>query len=71
VVPKGTPADVKAYLAATIQAAVANQELIAEYQKLGAYFDDGLLKSKTIAADLNVLSQKERDFYVKTGRLKP
>lgn len=71
VVPKGTPADVKAYLAASIQAAVANPELIAEYEKLGAYFDAGLLKSTTIAADLNTLSQKERDFYVKTGRLKP
>jgi len=71
VVPKGTPANVKAYLAATIQAAVANPELVAEYEKMGAYFDQNMLKSTTIAADLNALVQKEREFYVKTGRLKP
>ena len=71
VVPKGTPTDRKAYLAATIQAAMRNPELIAEYQKLGAYFDQSLTQSKALAADLDALAQKEREFYVKTGRLKP
>ena len=71
VVPKDTPAERKAYLAATIQAAMRNPELIAEYQKLGAYFDPSLTQSKALAADLEALAQKEREFYVKTGRLKP
>ena len=70
VVPKDTPADRKAYLAAMIQAAMRNPELIAEYQKLGAYFDESLTQSKALAADLDALAQKEREFYVKTGRLK-
>lgn len=69
-VPKGTPADRKAYLTATIQAALKNPELIAEYQKLGVYFDPDLAASTQVAADLNVLAQREREFYVKTGRLK-
>lgn len=70
VVPKGTPADRKVYLAATIQAALKNPELITEYQKLGAYFDPNLVKSAQVTADLNALAQREREFYVKTGRMK-
>lgn len=70
VVPKGTPADRKAYLAAAIQTAIKDPELVAEYQKLGAYFDPALVKSTNVAADLNALAQHEREFYVKTGRLK-
>lgn len=70
VVPKGTPADRKVYLAATIQAALKDPELIAEYQKLGAYFDPSLVISTQVSADLNALAQRERAFYVKTGRLK-
>ncbi|MES2537018.1 MAG: tripartite tricarboxylate transporter substrate binding protein [Pseudomonadota bacterium] len=70
VVPKGTPADRKAYLAAAIQTALKDPELIAEYQKLGAYFDPALVKSTSVAADVNALAQREREFYVKTGRLK-
>ena len=57
-------------IAAMIQAAMRNPELIAEYQKLGAYFDESLTQSKALAADLDALAQKEREFYVKTGRLK-
>jgi tripartite-type tricarboxylate transporter receptor subunit TctC len=70
VVPKGTPADRKAYLAAGLQAALKDPELLAEYQKLGMYFDPALVKSANIGADLNALALKEREFYVKTGRLK-
>ena len=70
VVPKGTPADRKAYLGAMIDAAVRNPGLIAEYDKMGAFFDKSLLDSKNLPADLDVLAQRERDFYVKTGRLK-
>lgn len=70
VVPKGTPADRKAYLAAGLQATLKDPELIAEYQKLGMYFDPALVKSTHISADLNALALKEREFYVKTGRLK-
>ena len=38
VVPKGTPADRKAYLGAAVQAAMKDPELIAEYQKAGRLF---------------------------------
>jgi tripartite-type tricarboxylate transporter receptor subunit TctC len=70
VVPKGTPPDRKAYLAATMQAALKDPELLAEYQKLGVYFDPSLVKSTQVGVDLNALAQREREFYVKTGRLK-
>jgi tripartite-type tricarboxylate transporter receptor subunit TctC len=70
VVPKGTPPARKAYLAAALQAALNDPELIAEYTKLGVYFDPQLVKSTQIGTDLNTLAQREREFYVKTGRLK-
>jgi tripartite-type tricarboxylate transporter receptor subunit TctC len=70
VVPKGTPTDRKAYLSAAIQAAMKDPELQAEYSKLGAYFDPQLMNSTNIAADIDAMAQKEREFYVKTGRLK-
>jgi len=70
VVPKGTPADRKAYLAAAVQAAMKDPELIAEYRKQGVFFDPKLQNSKDLAADLNAYADVERQFYVKTGRLK-
>lgn len=70
VVPKGTPADRKAYLAAMINAAVKQPGLVAEYGKLGAYFDPSLAKSGAIAKDLNDMAMREREFYISTGRLK-
>lgn len=70
VVPKGVPADRKAYLAAGVQAAMKDPELIAEYRKAGVYFDSNLANSTNIAADLNVYAERERAFYQKTGRLK-
>lgn len=70
VVPKGTPADRKAYLAATIKAAMSDPELLAEYRKAGAYFDPMLEKSTNLSADLEKYAASERAFYQKTGRLK-
>lgn len=70
VVPKATPLDRKAYLASTIQAALKDPGLLAEYQKLGVYFDPALVKSTNVGADLNALAWREHEFYVKTGRLK-
>src|SRR3954471_21854653 len=52
VVPKGTPADRKAYLGAGIKAAMQDSELIAEYKKTGAFFDPKLANSKDLAKDL-------------------
>ena len=69
-VPKNTPADRKAYLAAAIQAAMKDPELQAEYGKLGAYFDPQLMNASNVAAEINTMARRERDFYVKTGRLK-
>ncbi len=70
VVPKGTPADRKAYLAAMINAAVRTPALSAEFAKLGAYADPLLTNPATAAAELDKMAQAERAFYVKTGRLK-
>ena len=70
VVPKGTPADRKAYLAATIQAAMKDPELVAEYVKAGVYFDPKLTDPARFEANLTDYAERERAFYVKTGRLK-
>jgi tripartite-type tricarboxylate transporter receptor subunit TctC len=70
VVPKGTPAERKAYLGAAIRAAMNDPELIAEYRKFGVYFDPKLVNSTRLAEDLGAYVEAERQFYVKTGRLK-
>jgi tripartite-type tricarboxylate transporter receptor subunit TctC len=70
VVPKGTPAERKAWLGAAIRAAMSDPELIAEYKKFGVFFDPKLVGSKDVAKDLNEYAEAERRFYQKTGRLK-
>ena len=70
VVPKGTPADRKTYLAAGVRAAMSDPELVAEYRKAGVYFDPALVNSARIADDLNRYAERERAFYQQTGRLK-
>ena len=70
VLPKGTPADRKAYLAAAVQTAMKDPELIAEYGKQGVFFDPKLMNSTSLADDLNAYAEAERQFYLKTGRLK-
>jgi tripartite-type tricarboxylate transporter receptor subunit TctC len=70
VVPKGTPADRKAYLAAAVRAAMSDPELVAEYRKAGVYFDPTLANSTRIADDLTQYAERERAFYQQTGRLK-
>ncbi|MFL5003409.1 MAG: hypothetical protein ACJ8DY_23765, partial [Xanthobacteraceae bacterium] len=70
VVPRGTPADRKAYLGAQVQTAMKDPELIAEYKKQGVYFDPKLATSTKLADDLATYIEAERQFYVKTGRLK-
>jgi len=69
-VPKGTPPDRKAYLAAGVKAAMNDPELVAEYRKAGVYFDPALVNSTAIANDLNGYAERERAFYQQTGRLK-
>jgi len=70
VVPKGTPAERKAYLGAAIRAAMSDPELVAAYRKFGVVFDPKLVNSKRLAEDLGAYIEAERQFYVKTGRLK-
>jgi tripartite-type tricarboxylate transporter receptor subunit TctC len=71
VVPKATPADRKAYLGAMVKAAMQEKSLRDEYAKLGVYFDPALEKATNIAETLNAEAERERAFYIKTGRLKP
>jgi tripartite-type tricarboxylate transporter receptor subunit TctC len=70
VVPKGTPADRKAYLGAAIRTAMKDPELVAEYKKAGVYFDTKLTNPATMAETLNAYAERERAYYQKTGRLK-
>ena len=70
VVPKGTPADRKAWLGAAIHTAMKDPELVAEYRKFGVFFDPKLANSANLAQDLAPYVEAERQFYVKTGRLK-
>ena len=70
VVPKDTPADRKAWLGAAIRAAMQDPELVAEYKKFGVFFDPKLVSSSDLARDLGAYAEAERQFYLKTGRLK-
>jgi tripartite-type tricarboxylate transporter receptor subunit TctC len=70
-VPKGTPADRKAWLAAVISAATADPALQAEFRKLGATPDPSIATAEQTTALVNRLAESERQFYLKTGRLKP
>jgi tripartite-type tricarboxylate transporter receptor subunit TctC len=70
VVPKAVPADRKAWLASVIKAAMSDPGLIEDYTKLGVYFDPALRDAANPTAALNALAEKERQFYLKTGRLK-
>jgi tripartite-type tricarboxylate transporter receptor subunit TctC len=70
VVPKGTPADRKTYLAAIVQAAMKDPELIAEYGKAGVYFDPKLIDPAGLIKNLGEYAEREHQFYQKTGRIK-
>lgn len=70
-VPKGTPADRKAWLAAAIAAATADPELQSEFRKLGTVPDPTIATAQQTTALVNRLAEAERQFYLKTGRLKP
>lgn len=69
-VPKGTPADRKAYLGASVQTAMKDPELIAEYTKQGVFFDPRLVASKDLVEDFKLYIDAERQFYQKSGKLK-
>jgi tripartite-type tricarboxylate transporter receptor subunit TctC len=69
-IPKGVPADRKAYLTAAFNAAAADPELQAEFKKLGAVPDTSLDTPAKVAERINRLAELERAFYEKTGRLK-
>jgi tripartite-type tricarboxylate transporter receptor subunit TctC len=70
VVPKNTPADRKAYLSAAVRAAVKDRVLVEEYNKMGVFFDPELLNAPNPAEALYRHAEREREFYIKTGRLK-
>jgi tripartite-type tricarboxylate transporter receptor subunit TctC len=70
VVPAKVAPERKAYLSAIVRAAMRDEGLIAEYLKMGVYFDPALRDAADPAAALNALAEKEREFYRKTGRLR-
>ena len=69
-VPKGIPADRKAYLVAAFTAAARDPELQAEFKKLGTVPDTRIATPEQLTEHLNRLAGIEREFFVKTGRLK-
>lgn len=69
-VPKGMPADRKAYLVAAFTAAAKDPELQAEFRKLGTVPNPAIATPAQLAEHLNRLAALEREFFVKTGRLK-
>jgi putative tricarboxylic transport membrane protein len=69
-VPKGVPADRRAYLAAALIAASRDPELQGEYRKMGAVPDSRYTSPAQVAEEINKLAAMEREFYQKTGRLK-
>jgi tripartite-type tricarboxylate transporter receptor subunit TctC len=68
--PKGVPADRKAYLVAVFSAVASDPDLHAEFKKLGAPPDPKINTPELLAAHLDKLAGLERDFYIKTGRMK-
>lgn len=70
VVPKGTPADRKAWLVAAFTAAVRDPELQNEFRKIGAIPNPQIGTPEQTTATVNELGERERAFYVKSGRLK-
>jgi tripartite-type tricarboxylate transporter receptor subunit TctC len=70
-VPKGTPADRKAYLAAGFNAAARDPELQDELRKIGAIPDPSIASPEQVSAKTHELAEMERQFYIRTGRMKP
>ncbi len=70
--PKGVAADRKAYLLAVINATLDEPALLEEYKRAGAITDRTRFDtSEKTTAEVERLAVAEREFYVKSGRLKP
>ena len=61
-VPKAVPADRKAWIAAGFRAAVADPELVQEFQGLGAMPDPSLDTPEKVLADVARMAEAERAF---------
>lgn len=70
-VPKGVPADRKAYLSAAFSAAARDPELQEELKKIGAIPDPSIGTMDQTVKRTNEIAEMEKQFFVKTGRLKP
>lgn len=68
--PKGVPADRRAYLAEAFNAAASDPEFQAEMRKLGATPDPSINTKEAVAVHLARLAEMERAFFVRTGRVK-
>jgi hypothetical protein len=53
-----------------VQTAMKDPELVAEYQKAGVYFDPKFTDPSRLDTSVKEYAEREREFYVKTGRLK-
>jgi tripartite-type tricarboxylate transporter receptor subunit TctC len=70
-VPRGTPADRKAYLEAALNAALNDPEIAPEYAKTGSTMDTKRMNSaKAVTDEVNKLAKLEYDLFIKTGRIK-
>ena len=69
-VPKGMAVERKQYLVAAATAAAADPDLIAEFKGLNAITDKQLAGPEATASELDRLALVERQFYVRSGRVK-
>jgi tripartite-type tricarboxylate transporter receptor subunit TctC len=68
-VPKGTPKEYMAYLAAAIDAALHDPDCIADYDKAGIKIGDRYLDGKQTDALLGKTYENYKDFFAKTKKL--
>jgi tripartite-type tricarboxylate transporter receptor subunit TctC len=70
VVPKGTPPERKRWLESVFQRMLADPDLVDEFAKLGATVDPQLNTADKVAREVTRRAELERNYLVKTGRLK-
>ncbi|MBI4082259.1 MAG: tripartite tricarboxylate transporter substrate binding protein [Candidatus Lambdaproteobacteria bacterium] len=68
--PRGAPEERRKYLAAALEAALRDPGLIAEYAKKGAITERKYASVDEVEAAMDLLYERARNFFAKTGRLK-
>ena len=70
VVPKGLDPARKRWLEAAFNTALSDPDIAAEFAALGATVDRRLASAAQVAEEVERRATRERNYYLKTGRLK-